>query len=188
MKRLPALYRRGPYYFAIACYLVFTALLPARGQSSGDFSAVHFDGTFVHLGPHVLDTSDLGVLLERTNPDFQNLSKSNEKDLSWDSDGVRYTEAAKGLKMTWVVDPNFLHSMGGHPTHPFRGKLSIFEIEIVRNEPISKVLLSKDGFAATGNHPPISYRLEKNGWKVNIITDQNRDPQAVTLEHPLSPD
>jgi hypothetical protein len=30
--------------------------------------------------------------------------------------------------------------------------------------------------------------VEKNGWKIIIITDRDRDPEAVTLEHSLSPD
>ena len=78
--------------------------------------------------------------------------------------------------------------MDGHPTNVFKGKLSIFEIEIVQNKPVQKVLLSKYGFEAAGDHAPIYYQLEKNGWKINIITDRDRDPEAVTLEHSLSPD
>jgi hypothetical protein len=49
-------------------------------------------------------------------------------------------------------------------------------------------LLSKYGFEAAGDHVPRYYQLEKNGWKINIITDRDRDPEAVTLEHSLSPD
>jgi hypothetical protein len=78
--------------------------------------------------------------------------------------------------------------MDGHPTHVFKGKLSIFEIEIIRNKPIPKALLSKCGFEAAGDHPPIYYQLEKNGWNINIIADLDRNPEAVTLEHSLSPD
>jgi hypothetical protein len=168
--------------------MMFTGLFPAWGQSPGGFSEVHFDGTFVILGQHILDTSDIGVLLQETNEHFQNLSKSNGKDLSWDSDGVRYTSDSKDLKITWVLDPDFLHYMDGHPTHVFKGKLSIFEIEIIRNKPISKALLSKYGFEAAGDHAPIYYQLEKNGWNINIIADRDRNPEAVTLEHSLSPD
>ena len=167
---------------------MFSGLLAAWGQSSGAFSEVHFDGTFVILGQHILDTSDIGVLLQETNQDFQNLSKSNGKDLSWDSDGVRYTADSKDLKITWVLDPDFLHYMDGHPTHAFKGKLSIFEIEIVRNRPVPTDLLSKYGFEAAGDHVPRYYQLKKNGWKINIITDRDRNPEAVTLEHSLSPD
>jgi hypothetical protein len=152
------------------------------------FSEVHFDGTFVILGQHILDTSDIGVLLQETNQDFQNLSKSNGKDLSWDSDGVRYTADSKDLKITWVLDPDFLHYMDGHPTHAFKGKFSIFEIEIVQNRPVPTDLLSKYGFEAAGDYVPRYYQLEKNGWKINIITDRDRNPEAVTLEHSLSPD
>jgi len=167
---------------------MFTGFVPAWGQSRGDFSEVHFDGTFLILGQHILDTSDIGVILQRTNEHFQNLSKSNGKDLSWDSDGVRYTEDSKGLKIIWVLAPDFLHSMDGHPTNVFEGKLSIFEIEIVRNKPVQKALLSKYGFEAPGDHAPIYYQLDKNGWKINIITDRDQDSEAVTLEHSLSPD
>jgi hypothetical protein len=168
--------------------MMFTDLLPAWGQSPGGFSDVRFDGTFVILGQHILDTSDIGVLLQETNPDFQNLSKSNGKDLSWDSDGVRYTEDAKDLKITWVLDPDFLRYMESHPTHVFNGKLSIFEIDIVRNKPVPEALLSKYEFEAAGDQVPRSYLLKKNGWKINIITDRGRDPEAVTLEHSLAPD
>jgi hypothetical protein len=167
---------------------MFTGLLPAWGQFPGGFSEVHFDGRFLILGQHILDTSDIGVLFQETNEHFQNLSKSNGKDLSWDSDGVRYTEDSKGLKITWVLAPDFLHSMDGHPTNFFKGKLSIFDIEIVRNKPVPTDLLSKYGFEAAGDHVPRYYQLEKNGWKINIITDRDRDPEAVTLEHSLSPD
>ena len=96
---------------------MFTGFVPAWGQS--EFSEVHFDGTFLILGQHILDTSDIGVILQQTNEHFQNLSKSNGKDLSWDSDGVRYTEDSKGLKITWVLAPDFLHSMDGRPTNVF---------------------------------------------------------------------
>jgi hypothetical protein len=188
MKSIPRLCRCGLCYFAISCCMWLTDLLPASGQFPGGFSQVHFDGTFVILGQHILDTSDIGVLLQETNPNFQNLPKSNGKDISWDSDGVRYTTDSKNLKITWVFDPAFLHSMGGHPSHVFQGKLSIFDIEIVRNKPVPKDLLSKDGFAAVGDHLPRYYRLEKNGWKINIITDRDRHPEAVSLEHSLSPD
>ena len=168
--------------------MMFTDLLPAWGQSPGGFSDVRFDGTFVILGQHILDTSDIGVLLQETNPDFQNLSKSNGKDLSWDSNGVRYTEDAKDLKITWVLDPDFLRYMESHPTHVFNGKLSIFEIDIVRNKPVPEALLSKHEFEAAGDQVPRNYLLKKNGWKINIITDRSRDPEAVTLKHSLAPD
>jgi hypothetical protein len=95
MKSMPRLCRCGLCYFSISCCILFTGLLPAWGQFPGGFSKVHFDGTFVILGQHILDTSDIGVLLQETNPNFQNLSKSNEKDISWDSDGVRYTADSK---------------------------------------------------------------------------------------------
>ena len=167
---------------------MFTGLLPALGQFPGGFSEVHFDGTFVILGQHILDTSDIGVLLQETNQDFQNLSKSNGKDLSWDSDGVRYTADSKNLKITWVIASDFLRYMDGHPTHVFKGKFSIFEIEIVQNRPVPTDLLSKYGFEAAADHVPRYYQLEKNGWKINIITDRDRNPEAVTLEHSLSPD
>ena len=124
------------------------------GSISWWFSEVHFDCTFVILGQHILDTSDIGVLLQETNQDFQNLSKSNGKDLSWDSDGVRYTADSKDLKITWVLDPDFLHYMDGHPTHAFKGKFSIFEIEIVQNRPVPTDLLSKYGFEAAGDRYP----------------------------------
>jgi hypothetical protein len=168
--------------------MMFAGLVPAWGQSSGDFSEVHFDGTFLILGQHILDTSDIGVILQQTNEHFQNLSKSNGKDLSWDSDGVRYTKDSKGLKITWVLAPDFLHSLDGHPTNVFKGKLSIFEIPLFRDTTIPEALLSKYGFEAAGDHASIYYQLEKNGWKINIITDRDRDPEAVTLEHSLSPD
>jgi hypothetical protein len=187
MKIMPRLCWCGLGYFAISFCMMFTGLPPAWGQSRDDFSEVHFDGTFVLLGPHILDPSDLGVLLQRTNGDFQNLSKSVGEDLSWNSDGVRYTQDSKNLKITWVIDPGFLHYMNGHPTHIFKGKISIFEIEIVRTKPIPKALLSKYGFVAAGDQAPRYYRLEKNGWKINIITDRARAPEAITLEHSLSP-
>jgi hypothetical protein len=188
MKSMPRLCRYGLCYFAISFGMTFTGFLPARGQSAAGFSEVHFDGTFVDLGEHILDASDIGVLLQETNAHFQNLSNSSGTDLSWDSDGVRYTSNPKHLKITWVVDSNFLPSMDGHPTSVFKGKLSLFEIEIVRQKPVPADLLSKYGFEATGNQAPISYRLEKNGWIINIITDRDRNPEAVTLEHSLSPD
>ena len=188
MKGMTVLCRCGPCYFAILCCIIFTGLVPVWGQPVSGFSQVHFDGTFLFLGQHILDTSDIGVLLQRTNPNFKNLSKSNGKDISWDSDGVRYTEGPKDLKLTWVLDPDFLHYMDGHPTHLFKGKLSIFEIAIVPNKPVSETLLSKYGFEAVADHPPRYYQLEKNGWTINIITDQDRDAKAVTLEHSLRPD
>ena len=184
---MPRWYRSGPYYLAISCCILLTGLAPARGQSKGDFSEVHFDGTFVLLGSHILDPSDLGVLLQRTNGDFQNLSKSVGEDLSWDSDGVRYTQDSKNLKITWVLDPSFLHYMNGHPTHIFKGKISIFEIEVARTKPVPKALLLKYGFVATGDQTPRYYRLDKNGWKINIITNRTRAPEAVTFEHSLTP-
>jgi hypothetical protein len=168
--------------------MILTGLVPAWGQFPGGFSKVHFDGTFVILGQHILDTSDLGVLLRETNPHFENLSKSNGKDFSWDSDGVRYTADSENLKITWAIDPNFLHYVDGHPTHVFKGSLSIFEIEIVRDKPILNTLLSKYGFETAGDHVPRYYQLKKNGWKINIITDRDLDPQAVTLEHSISPE
>jgi hypothetical protein len=167
---------------------MWTGLFPAWGQSSRGFSEVHFDGTFVILGQHILDTSDIGVLLQETNPDFKNLSKSNGKDLSWDSDGVRYTGDAKDMKITWVVDAAFLPYMNGHPTNAFQGKVSIFEIELIPDKPVPADLLSKYGFEAPDDQVPIYYRLEKNGWRINIITNRDRNPEAVTLEHSLSPD
>jgi hypothetical protein len=188
MKGMPRLYGFGSTYFAISCCLMFTGLVPASGQSRGDFSEVHFDGTFLILGQHILDTSDIGVILQQTNEHFQNLSKPNAKDLSWDSDGVRYAKDSKGMKITWVLAPDFLHSIDGHPTNVFKGKLSIFEIPLFRGTAIPEALLSKYGFEATGDHVPVYYQLEKNGWKINIITDRDRDPEAVTLEHSLSPD
>lgn len=188
MKGMTMLCRCGACYFAIACCLMFTGLVAVWGQPVSGFSQVHFDGTFVFLGQHILDTSDIGVLLQRTNVNFKDLSKSNGKDISWDLDGVRYTEDSKDLKITWVLDPYFLQYMDGHPTHLFKGKLSIFEIGIVRNKPVSKDLLSKYGFEAVGDHAPRYYQLEKNGWKIKIITDQDRDAKAVTLEHSLRPD
>jgi hypothetical protein len=188
MKGVTMLCRSRACYFAISCCTMFTGLVSVWGQPVSGFSEVHFDGTFLFLGQHILDTSDIGVLLQRTNANFKNLSKSNGKDISWDSDGVRYTEDSKDLKLTWVLGSDFLHYMDGHPTHLFTGKLSIFEIEIVRNKPISKTLLSKYGFEAVGDHALRDYQLEKNGWKINIITDQDRDAKAVTLEHSLRPD
>jgi len=167
---------------------MFTGPVPAWSQSRDDFSKPHFDGTFLILGGHILDSSDIGVILQRTNEHFQNLSKSNGKDLTWDSDGVRYTEDSKGLKITWVLAPDFLHSMDGHPANVFKGKLSIFEIQIVRNKPVQKALLSKYRFEAAGDKAPIYYQLEKNGWKISIITDRDQDSEAVTLEHSLSPE
>jgi hypothetical protein len=174
--------------FAISCCILFASLAPVLGQSSRGFSEVQFDGTFLHLGQHILDPSDIGVILQETNGNFQNLSKANETDLSWDSDGVRYTAEAKKLKITWVLDPSFLHEMNGHPTDVFNGKLSIFEIDLARNKPIPEASLSKYGFEATGDQAPIHYQLAKNGWKINIITDRDRNPEGVTLEHSLNPD
>lgn len=188
MKGMPTLCGFRPTYLAISCCLMFTGLLPVWGQSSDDFSEVHFDGTFLILGQHILDTSDIRVVLQQTNEHFQDLSKSNGKDLSWDSDGVRYIENSKGLKITWVLAPDFLDSMDGHPTNVFKGKLSIFEIALSRNTTIPEALLSKYEFVAGGHQVPISYRLEKNGWKINIITDGDRAPEAVILEHSLNPD
>jgi len=188
MKAIPKLCRRGLCYFAISCSAIFSGLLPAWGQSPSGFSRVHFDGTFVSLGQHILDTSDLLVLLQETNPHFQDLSRSGEKDYSWDSDGVRFTADSKNLKVTWVVDPAFLHSMGGHPTDVFKGKLSIFEIDIVRDKPVPEALLSEYGFQAAADQAPGNYLLKKNGWRINIITNRDRDPEAVTLEHSLTPD
>jgi hypothetical protein len=173
-------------YFAISCCLLLASFVPAWGQSRSDFSDVHFDGTFVHLGQHILDTSDIGVLLQRTNRDYRNLTKSNGEDLSWDSDGVRYIQEAKNLKITWVIDSNFLHSMGGHPTHFFGGKLSIFDLEIVRNQVLPKSSLSKCGFKPGGDQASRYYQLDKNGWKIKIFTDRDQHPEAVTLEHSLS--
>jgi hypothetical protein len=46
-----------------------------------------FDGTFVILGQNILDTSDLGILVQETNPHFRDLSKSDGKDFSCNSDG-----------------------------------------------------------------------------------------------------
>ena len=192
MKGRSILCRRGLCYFAISCSAVFSGLLPAWGQfgqsvSISGFSRVHFDGTFVSLGQHILDTSDLLVLLQETNQHFQDLSRSDEKDFSWDSDGVRFTADSKNLKVTWVVDAAFLHSMGGHPTDVFKGKLSIFEIDIVRDQPIPEALLSEYGFQAAADQAAGNYLL-KNGWRINIITNRDRDPEAVTLEHSLTPD
>jgi len=176
------------FCFAIACWMWSTGLPSALGHSPVGFSEVHFEGTFVILGEQILDTSDLGVLLQETNPDFKNLSKSDGKDVSWDSDGVRYTADSKDLKITWVIDPAFLPYMNGHPTQPFKDKVSIFEIEIIRNKPVPTDLLPKYGFEALGDQVPIYYRLEINGWRINIITDRDRNPEAVTLQHSLSPD
>jgi hypothetical protein len=142
----------------------------------------------VNLGQHILDTSDLLVLLQETNSHFRDLSKTGEKDVSWDSDGVRFTADSKNLKVTWVVDPTFLRSMNGHPTNVFNGKLSIFDIDIVRNTPVPEELLSEYGFKAAGDGVPRNYLLEKNGWRIDIITNRDRDPEAVTLEHPVKPD
>lgn len=188
MKGMPRFCRRGLCYFAVLCCTLFSELLPAWGQPVSGFSRVHFDGTLVSLGQHLLDTSDLLVLLQETNPHFQDLSKSDEKDFSWDSDGVRFTADSKNLKVTWVVDPIFLHSMDGHPTDVFKGKLSIFEIDIVRNKPVPEALLSEYGFEAAADQAPRNYLLKKNGWIINIITNPDRDPEAVTLEHSSTPD
>ena len=188
MKEMPGFCRCGLCYFAISCCTFFTGILPVWGQYASGFSQVHFDGTFVNLGQHILDSSDLLVLLQETNPHFRDLSKTGEKDVSWDSDGVRFTADSKNLKVTWVVDPTFLHSMNGHPTNVFNGKLSIFEIDIVRNKPVPEALLSEYGFKAAANGAPENYLLEKNGWRINIITNRDRDPEAVTLEHSITPD
>jgi hypothetical protein len=188
MKGILRLCGRGLFYFAISSCAGFTGLLLAWDAPVSGFSQVHFDGTFVMLGQHVLDTSDLGVLLAEANPHFQDLSKSDRKDLSWDSDGVRFTADSQTLKVTWVVDPTFLHEMSGHPTHVFNGKLSILEIDIVRNKPVQEGLLSKCGFEAAADQVPRNYLLKKNGWKINIITDRDRAPEAVTLEHSLTPE
>ena len=184
---MPGLGRYRLCYLAILACTTLTGPIGAWGQSSSDFSEVNFDGTFVHLGGHILDASDLGVLLQRTNGNFQNLSKTNGEDLTWDADGVRYAQDAKNLKITWVIDPDFLHSMHGHPTYVFKGKLTLFDIDIVRNQAIPKALLSKNGFKAVGDNAPRSYQLDKNGWKINIVADQDRRPEAVTLEHLSSP-
>jgi len=157
----------------------------AIGRSNGESVSyrVHVGGRWNASD----DASDLGVLLQRTNGNFQNLSKTNGEDLTWDADGVRYAQDAKNLKITWVIDPDFLHSMHGHPTHVFKGKLTLFDIDIVRNQAIPKALLSKNGFKAVGDNAPRSYQLDKNGWKINIVADQDRRPEAVTLEHLSSP-
>ena len=183
MKTLLSFFRSVVSYFAISCWMMFTGLPLACGQTPSGFSKMHFDGTFVNLGEHVLDTSDLGVLLRETNSNFVKLSTSKGTDLSWDSDGVRYTSDAKSLKIIWIVDSSFLQHMGGHPAHVFKGKLSIFDIEIAAGKPVSGALLSKYGFAVSGNQLPRYYRLQQNGWIVNIITDQDRRPEAVSLEH-----
>lgn len=183
MKSLLSFLRSVAPYFAISCCLMFTGLPQACGQTPSGFSKVHFDGTFVTLGEHILDTSDLGVLLQETNSDFVKLSKSNGTDLSWDADGVRYTSDAKRLKIIWIVDNGFLRHMGGHPAHVFKGKLSIFDIEIAAGKPVSAALLSKYRFAVAGNQLPRYYRVQQNGWVVNIITDRDRRPEAVSLEH-----
>jgi len=188
MKGRSSLCRRGLCCFAISCYTVITGLIPAWGQPVTGFSQVHFDGTFVILGQHILDTSDLLVLLQEANPHYQDLSKSDGKDFSWDSDGVRFTADSKNLKVTWVVDPTFLHEMGDHPTRVFNGKLSILEIDIVRNKPITEALLSKYGFEAVADQVPRNYLLKKNGWKINIVTNRDQGPEAVTLEHSSTPD
>jgi len=78
--------------------------------------------------------------------------------------------------------------MGGHPTEVFNGKLSIFEIDIVRDKPVPEALLSEYGFQAAADQAPGNYLLKKNGWRINIITNRGRDPVAVTLEHSLTPD
>ena len=56
---------------------MFTDLPQAYGQTPTGFSKMHFDGSFVSLGEHILDASDLGVLLQETNSNFVKLSKSN---------------------------------------------------------------------------------------------------------------
>ena len=182
------LFGPGLCYFAVSCCTVFTGQLLAWDEPVSGFSQVHFDGTFVMLGQHILDTSDLGVLLAEANPHFRDLSKSDRKDFSWDSDGVRYTADSRNIKVTWVVDPAFLHEMDGHPTHVFNGKLSIFEIDLVRNKSVPEALLSQYGFEAAPDEVPRNYVLKKNGWQISIITDRDRAPEAVTLEHSLTPE
>ena len=186
MNDIPRLCRRALGHFIVFCCTLFAGLLPASGQPVG-FSQVHFDGQFVMLGQHILDTSDLGVLLQRTNSNFRDLSNSKGKDFSWDSDGVRYTSNSKSLTVTWVVDPSFLHEMDGHPTHIYNGKLTIFEIDIIRNKPILEALLTKYRFVAASAKVPTNYQLKQNGWTINIITDRDRNPEAVILEHSLAP-
>jgi len=78
--------------------------------------------------------------------------------------------------------------MGGHPTEVFKGKISIFEIDIVRDKPIPEALLSEYGFQAVADQALGNYLLKKNGWRISIITNRDRDPEAVTLEHSLTPD
>jgi len=78
--------------------------------------------------------------------------------------------------------------MGDHPTRVFNGKLSILEIDIVRNKPITEALLSKYGFEAVADQVPRNYLLKKNGWKINIVTNRDQGPEAVTLEHSSTPD
>src|SRR5271165_4243985 len=79
MKGMTMLYRCGPCYFAISCCIMFTGLVPVWGQPVSGFLQVHFDGTFLFLGQHILDTSDIGVLLQRTNPNFKNLPNQMER-------------------------------------------------------------------------------------------------------------
>jgi hypothetical protein len=183
MKSLPNFFQFVVPSFATWCCLLFTGLPLASGQTPHGFSEMHFDGTFVILGEHILDTSDLGVLLQETNPNFQKLSKPNGTDLSWDSDGVRYTSDAKRLKIIWIVSTGFLRQVNGHPTHVFKGKLSIFDIKITPDKPVPSALLTKYGFAVTGSQLPRYYRLQQNGWIIDIITDRDRKPEAVSLEH-----
>jgi hypothetical protein len=78
--------------------------------------------------------------------------------------------------------------MDGHPTHVFNGKLSIFEIDLVRNKSVPEALLSQYGFEAAPDQVPRNYVLKKNGWQISIITDRDRAPEAVTLEHSLTPE
>ena len=78
--------------------------------------------------------------------------------------------------------------MDGHPTDVFKGKLSIFDIDIVRNKPVPEALLSEYGFEAAAEQAPRNYLLKKNGWIINIVTNRDRDPEAVTLEHSSAPD
>ena len=164
---MPRLCRCGLCYFSISCCILFTGLLPAWGQFPGGFSKVHFDGTFVILGHHILDTSDIGVLLQETNPNFQNLSKSNAKDISWDSDGVRYTADSKDLKITWVLDPAFFHYTDGHPTHVFQGTFSLFEIEWAHG----KGLLASRSSSAFRPSPP--------DWPLGSSANSRREPRAA---------
>jgi len=77
--------------------------------------------------------------------------------------------------------------MDGHPTHIYNGKLTIFEIDIIRNKPIAEASLTKYRFTAANAKVPTNYQLKQNGWTINIITDRDRNPEAVILEHSLAP-